>query len=704
MNCQVDVINRCYKDNFVMLQKVIKAVIALNRFGKIIRERREQSVPCKLSQSADTQLATKDNEIQDFKESLEQRISYIPPRKELKINKQHEKQLSRTDTGVTPVPVTSSMSCSSGYESSGSTKSTATMEEIPLLVNTIENLPENIKAEDCKGFERMESLETLVNDEIDSSKKSENMNAPTLYTKDHSISYSEAATGPQTTASSKESVDTKNTYDIKETENQARDIDIQALAISTDSDSDDEVVYMDGNDLNDRFNDIENGEASNEVQKFLSDSGDDESVSSYRSDKQCYCPTDTLDDLVSTITGRTDSGSSIQSTSCKNILEKASHPNSRSNSCDKQPSLLQHVTPSKGSGNNSNPISSNSESDSPIPVHRGRSSRVESGYTINSRRSSRVESGDIKLNRTDSPEVVNSGNHSSDIPRYGRSRSRRSSIANSASDIAEAQIQRGRHENSPAPRYPRSSRNNSREHSVDQDLKDMTPVGQQHYWPTSAFQESYHPEQRRRQRIAALCGEEYTPSPSSDFYHLTERVIPIEIEQSPPPMESQNRLYKYLVSKESADSNSSFQQTPYARDILSSGGRVRTSPKRSDFDVDDTYSSLRRVRRSPARDPELPLNRIRESPARSGPEGRRSRIAAILAGSTESLDQSGDYQSKRTRPTDLSNSQEAIDCDQRYGSLSRLQGSESGSRSSSRNNSDDSNRHRRIAAILAKSK
>lgn len=225
---------------------------------------------------------------------------------------------------------------------------------------------------------------------------------------------------------------------------------------------------------------------------------------------------------------------------------------------------------------------------------------------------------------------------------------------------------------SPVSRYARPQRNYSgRKISIDQNSNDADGV-QKHYTPFSYAEDDAVPTSRQDRGS-------YTKQNSNQLDDSEERIIPIEIERSPPRV---SEYYSY--EPEDAIAAQHGPETLINKDSTRKPFiRARMSPA-SDIEAN---SRLARLSRMSGSTDSLDKNRfIRDfSPIISrgtSVERRRARIASIIGGSQDSINS------------------EKSSCDPIARVVST--GSHSGSRPSSRNNSDDA-RHRRIAAILANS-
>lgn len=685
--------------------------------------------------------------------------------------------------------ITSTLSGSSGYESSGSSKSGH--DETTLEVKCEEEEVTTPVADKCNPFneserdlERMESVDTLMNDEVreqspetcDARERSPSTHesftdvsqAPRHETgnpaeDNDELTREESLTPGLEIESDKETCvkhdDINSDLDKMDNENEIEICPGDSVAAlpdeppgSSSASEGDEVIEFDVEDSEDSEQDTQLDKSDTEAgildpeQEFLSDS-DDES-GSYRSDKPCYCPTDTLDNLVTAITSRKDSNNSVRSNNSNRSAGKHISARIDSNKHYNSDEDKGHVS-NKSSLTKSEILPSLPPNQSTPPRSRHSSQRSSAGQC------------------SDSIPLMKQNHSGSPLSRYSRKTSRTLSdrsngsasplsqqnlpIESSAPEDSSRTSSRrlsnsdGSHENSPgrfarrvpspAMRYPVSSSNNSSDYEINGDVDSYLPRRQR--WSQSPAHE-LNPEERRRARIANICGEEYTPPPVSPVIRYdpnVERIIPIEIERSPPPsvydIRSRHRIASVL-STDSVSSDSALlrQRRPDVGHPFR--GRVTHSPLRNEVECFGGAVKVR-VRSSPARgDSFTGLSRTRESPSRgssSSMDARRARIAAIMAedGSNENLTKDRIRQSP-SRGSDssyvsgtstdrrrariaaiMSDSQESLNSDDSTQGRQRncdpikrvvTQSPPPGSRSASRNNSDDA-RQRRIAAILS---
>ena len=469
-------------------------------------------------------------------------------------------------------------------------------------------------------------------------------------------------------------------------------------------------------------------EGSESEPEFLSDS-DEESESSYRSDKPCYCPTDTLDDLVSAITARKNSNNSVRSNN-SNRSNAHSIP-SRANSnkvydSDRASNTSINERMSDSQSEMSKVERSSKHGTPPKPKYA--SPRSSSGQNRVDVSKPVLHSSGSPVQRYKRQSSKTSSDRSCDSPSEPylpeNSRHRRVSL-NSEDSYESSQTSMSRRRQSPATRFPLPSHNNGSEQDLSYCDTDYSSSRRQRWSQSPAH--DLNTEQRRRARIAAICGEEYTPPPPSPpaFYDPNEeRRIPIEIERSPQPdydLRRRNRIASVL-SNDSVCSDSALHHWR-SRDPQPIRGRISHSPIRNEVECFGGAVKVR-VRTSPARQSSSGYPSIRESPARgTSMDARRARIAAIMAegDSTENLARdrvresprrstgsqgytSGTSQERRRAriAAIMSGSQESLNSEDTPRSpLQRVVGTTPpDSRSASRNNSDDA-RHRRIAAVLS---
>ena len=659
-----------------VLQKVIKAVIALNRFARLARDRREASEPKTLQP-----VAEKPCEMPDWKVKMEARINQGQTKAENLSNQTviqpaHMRAVTNPDLASSD-PVTS-LSCSSGYESSGSAKSTATMDDLPSLVSGDEIDKMRNDTNDSVQFNRLEKCAENSNTAHDNvliqhtSDSSDNLNNHELNSKhDQNIQRE----NDESIISSCEVTQQPNIDDVKQED---------------EDETLDKVSLCEGD----------------EVYDFLSDD-DVEVYSDAAYSRQ-------------TNNGRTCQDEPAQQTegqhAAKDSQQERTDTEEQGDSYRSKNSLKEEIEESISTYNKRFSSESVEENPGGIRLNRRRSSlfddisensETNSMGRLRYRRSSGVETGDIRKlsNRCNSPRLSETSCHSSrsDIPRYDRSR--KSSNTDTDSTRGSGYTPRsGRRVPSPATSYKRSSRNNSREPSIDQDRDDITPIGRRRYWSPSPVRE-FNSEEQRKMRISAICGDPYEPSPSYGRDSI-ERTIPLEIERSPPPPDTSHRFLPRHESASSIHSDSYFT----THSPLSDQTLIKKFTNAANDD--DIYSI--RLRSSPQRDTMYVVSRVGESPGRNSPGIRQARIAAIAAGSTESLDR---FDRKRPPTTGFStnrsfSSSSDIDRQARIAavmggspgslnSLPDLDDVRQSSRPSSRTNSDEA-RHKRIAAILAK--
>ncbi|XP_067936648.1 uncharacterized protein [Watersipora subatra] len=622
-------------------KKVIQAVIAINRFARIAQERKAASTtPCFLPEP---EVA----EIPGWRVRMDERIAQGKAKAEL-INNKNTLQTCNNPGGLPLVGTTSSLSCSSGYDSSGSTKSSATTDDVALLIGC--NVEEQAYDDDdtnSGSVQRLESVETLVNDDVSELNMKGEMDMIHTDRRKHLEANSKSASDVQACLKK-----------VSQSENES----------STEEDSEEDELY-----------------------NYYTDAGVDECNSSHLlASKSPTC----LDHNINGHEAQELEEPSVQADTEDRY--KVIHQENE----DSSASVLQDPENSESSN-----FPSRLECRASLLENLVEVPDDVSVKNVRSRQNSEKNSGNINelAQRIPSPCTTKVDHTSrSETGRYNRSR-KSSALAIGSPKASNFSPQSSRGDSTPSGRYSRSSRNNSREPSIDQDLDDSTPIGRHRYWSPSPVREL---ELQRRLRLSALYDENYArPSASSD--DIIERVIPIEVEQSPPL--SKSRFQPASRQPSASSTQSDGFSIPFGTTLSQKSRSQRHSSGTVNYD--DFCPTTFGLRESPNRDPSLKLWNTRESPSRSGLERRQARIAAIMGDSTESLDSIGRRRPPQTNITN-NRSYSGSNTENRQARIAAIVNSSNSdnqrecpglpnSRPSSRTNSDE-DRHRRIAAILSK--
>lgn len=355
---------------------------------------------------------------------------------------------------------------------------------------------------------------------------------------------------------------------------------------------------------------------------------DDEDAASWEGSHQ-YLASDTIDDIVSHLTSRNNSTNSSQSLSDQGQRHEEQAPHhdegaQRHEEAQHHHKGAQH--PDEDSIHSVSPM--DEQQRKPRAISRTSSREISSRHGSSSRRSSNAAMAAYPAIRQSSIDRLKSA--SPRQQRHGSTFSR-----NSSNDSLQS-------------------------HSSDRAERSMDDPGNHSANRTWSPKISPSPVreintlEKRQARIAAICGDEYLPPLPS---YLQERTIPIQVE--PKADFSTRRPPEAAFYRQTSGSDSYIGQS--ARQTQPIRGRVSHSPIRSNYQDTNTLQQSAT---------ELPVNSM---------DRRRARIAAIIGSREHGAEPSAD--TLRQRPPNVN--------------------SKPTSQRTSRTLSDEA-RHKRIAAILSK--